>query len=314
MKVAVLYTGEIRTLEKTTPFFRKHILNSTNADIFATLQGTISCDKFENIVKYDFQDNLKSLHWFSREEYKLQDHLINAMQLTPEWKNYLKNSGSMIEYYQLYLSFMKMREYEDVNGFKYDYVIRLRTDVVITRSFDFAWTQWSNEELKKHWNNVEEKIKGVDVDVDVAKTSKMSIVHFFHSFLSLKKVISPDIVDIIEMNDGEFFSKDNLKDAIQRKWLITVRKNVFYCGTRNAFADISRLGITYGLNKLEKYEHWFDAESQLQTICEKNRISVFDMTTKLEGESLYQYNRQHYFDDKNQLLENDSVFCFICRN
>jgi len=305
-RVAVLYTGEIRTIEKTSPFFRKNILDSTNADIFATIQGSISCSTFESIIKEHWRDNLKSFSWFYREQYnELQDALIQKMDLEPRWKHYLKTSGSMIEYYQLYLSFQKMKEYEETNGFQYDYVIRLRTDVIVTIPIDLSFFKTPSRERLERVNN--------------------SVPHFFHSFFSIDRVLSTDILDIhVNVNeqklkellyDVPLVTKEKIIDYMNTgNYLITIRKNVFYIGKRSVFERISQLGITYGENRSPKYENWFDAESQLETICEVNRISIFDSMTRLEGESLYQYRLENYFNEKGELLDLPYVFCFICRH
>jgi hypothetical protein len=295
MKIAVLYTGEIRTIEKTAPFFRKNILDPTNADIFATLQGSLSRPSLETLFTEHWRDNLKSLHWFVREEYnEMQDGLLSRMDIDSQWKHYLKTSGSMVEYYQLHLSFLKMKEYEKANGFQYDLVIRLRTDVAICRPLDLSLF-YNPMEI---WNQVGN-----------------SLSHFMSSIFSLNRISSKDIIEIntnvavnsISMGIIEKYMKEG-------NYLMTVRKNVFYVGKRNVFEKIAELGTNYGQWKnVEKYEHWFDAESQLETLCCQSGIDVFDSLSYLEGESLYRYKRENYFDDGGELLDNPSVFCFICR-
>jgi hypothetical protein len=288
-KIAVLYTGEIRTIENTSPYFRKNILDPTNADIFAIIQGTISNQAFETILIEHWRSNLKSFDWFYREHYNdLQDRLIENMNLPFHWQYYLKTSGSMVEYYQLYLAFQKMREYEERNGFKYDFVIRLRTDVLITRPLDFSIF----DEPEKRWKQVGQ-----------------SLPLFFSSLFSLERVQSDQLIEIQGPPNT-----DKIQEYLTNgEYLVTIRKNVFYFGKRNVFEKIASLGITYGHWKSPKYDHWFDAESQLHTICEKKGVDVFDSMTQFEGESLYQYRSENYFDSSGNLLNNSSVFCFILR-
>lgn len=306
MRIAVLYTGEVRTIEITSPFFKKYIIDPTSADIFATIQGDISEESLNNLSTNYWKDNMKSLTKFQREQYdELQNSLLDNMDLSSRhWRDYLKNSGSMIEYYQLYLSFQEMKKYEVQHGFQYDYIVRLRTDVVVTKPLDFSW--FSNE--------ITSETPFLD-----------SIPHFFQSFFSRERVSANDFLDIhANVNDkklqelSDISNHPNIDDLANYRnngnYLLTIRKNVFYVGCRNIFEIISNLGITYGQLKLFKYDHWFDAESQLETICHYNGISIFDGTTRLEGESLYQYQKSNYFDDCGRLLDLPSVFCFICRN
>jgi hypothetical protein len=298
-KIAVLYTGEIRTIEKTSPFFRRNILDPTHADIFATIQGCIMCQTFERILSESWRDNLKSFSWFSRDQYNaLQDELISKMDLEPRWKSYLKTSGSMIEYYQLYLSFQKMREYEEEHHFRYDYVVRLRTDVVVTRPLDFSWFEMPPSRLRERWEQVGE-----------------SFPRFMNSFFSLERVLSNDVLEMsAHLKTPSPTTIEGVQQYMEKgRFLLTIRKNVFYVGKRDVFETISRLGMTYGQWKCPQFEHWFDAESQLESICEQSGIDTFDSMTRLEGESLYRYKTENYFDEKGGLLSLPFVVCFICR-
>ena len=67
-------------------------------------------------------------------------------------------------------------------------------------------------------------------------------------------------------------------------------------------------------NKDIDNEWWFNSESQLQIICRYNNISIFDMTPKISGLSLYNYNKNNYFDKDNNLINNPENIFFICRN
>lgn len=71
------------------------------------------------------------------------------MNIADHWRVYIKNSGSMIEYYQLYLAYLKMCNYEGTNNFKYEYIIRSRTDTIFTKPVDFHWLNWSDSDVEK---------------------------------------------------------------------------------------------------------------------------------------------------------------------
>jgi hypothetical protein len=309
LKIAVLYTGELRTIEKTLPYFRQNILNPTGGDVFATLQRQGETTKTN--IETTLGQNLKSLDWFEREHYnELQDSLLHQMEIDSRWKHYLKTSGSMIEYYQLYLSFMKMREHEEMYNFKYDYVIRLRTDVLVVRPLEFPTSLL--EQGGERW----------------IKSGK-SISKFMSSVFSLNRILSNEILEEnVNVNDPTLAkigvnstanstansTIEELKEYLDSgDYLITIRKNVFYIGKRGVFDKIVQLGIMYGYWRSPKYENWFDAESQLETICEHYNISIFNSMSRLEGNSLYQYKTENYFNQEGGLLDLPSVFCFICR-
>jgi hypothetical protein len=329
IKTAVLYTGEIRTIEKTFPFFVKNVVSPTQADVFATLQKHKEHPEIHS-------EHFTTLSWFSREDYNAcQDGLLQSMAIDSGWKQYLKTSGSMIEYYQLFLSFLKMREFEEANGFRYDCIVRIRTDVVICRPIDVSWVNWSYTDIEKRWNTCCILSKGNHDD---------KLLSFFHSVMSndplcLFRSCSDEIVESY-IHKNEEGTIENLHHYLQTgTFLMTVRKNVFYMGKRKAFESIHELGITFGQwlrndlrddirndlrndlrndkdirnDKRNDQENWFDAESQLEAICQIKQVSLFNLTTRLEAESLYHYENNKYFNYEDKLLPNPSVFCFICR-
>lgn len=68
----------------------------------------------------------------------LRETQLQKMNNCQDWIiNYLRNSGSMIEYYQMYLAYKSLEEYENNNNIQYDYVLRFRTDTVIKDKLDF---------------------------------------------------------------------------------------------------------------------------------------------------------------------------------
>jgi len=136
-RVAILYTGQVRTLTQTLFYLRKHLDNN---DVFAVLQADGAEPKdIESHMRDVLQDSLKSLEWFDPNRApwpSLSQHMLDTMpDVSDQWKHYLRTSGSMIEYYQLRLAILALQSYETANNFHYDTIVRMRTDVVLTRPF-----------------------------------------------------------------------------------------------------------------------------------------------------------------------------------
>lgn len=138
-RVAVLYTGQVRTFRHTLFYLRK---NLDNSDVFAVLQTPDTEDdmiKIKSHMHDVLQDSLKTIEWFDPNRAPwpaLCRHMLDTMpDVSDQWKHYLRTSGSMIEYYQLRLAILALKDYETANNFHYDTVVRMRTDVVITRPF-----------------------------------------------------------------------------------------------------------------------------------------------------------------------------------
>jgi hypothetical protein len=307
----------VRTIEQTAPLFRRHILDVCGGDIYAVIQGPISSQLFDAIVRDWFRDNLKEIEWFHRsEEYNvLQDELIERMDIAPHWKQYLKGSGSMVEYYQLYRAFEMMERAERAGGFQYEQVVRLRTDVMIAQPLDLTWSQWTPEEVVQQWNivNGEEAFGESSLRLFMNSLFSSERVKSKGEWAENSSVIHPTVWNYLHENDERNLSEKIAHFLHNGNYLLTIRKNVFYMGNREVFSQLRLLGITYGAYRLGKYgEYWWDAESQLATICEQNDISLFNGTTAIEAKSLYHYDRANYFDGTNVLSRAD-LFCFICR-
>ena len=129
MKRAVLFTGALRTIKKTMRYFKQNILLNSDVDVFACIQNDTSTpnSEWESWLREEMGEHLKLIMWFSLDEHQdwvsIRDKLISHLNLSDYWKNYIKTSGSIIEYYQLYLAYLKMCSYEDTHQ-TYKYIIR----------------------------------------------------------------------------------------------------------------------------------------------------------------------------------------------
>ena len=123
MKNAVILTGALRTIKKTIKYFKKNIIFNKSTNVFACVQNDTSQtdDEWTAWFKTQIGEDLISIEWFSLEKHPewivQRDSQLQKIQLDAGWKNYLRNSGSMIEYYQLQLAYMSMCNYEQKYGY-----------------------------------------------------------------------------------------------------------------------------------------------------------------------------------------------------
>lgn len=144
MKVAVCFSGGIRSFETCYPSIYKNIIKPLNADIFAHLWSMPMLDllKEQDIVQFKLQndechprDVIKKLNpkLFKVYEYNdffenyirekgVSDELFNKQ----EKKDYAVSALSM--YYKIFECNKLKQHYENENNFKYDIVIRARLD------------------------------------------------------------------------------------------------------------------------------------------------------------------------------------------
>ena len=132
-KVAILYTGESRTIETTIQYFKNNVLLNNNYHVFALVQSD-NIDYHHQIIMNAIGSHIKNLQWFDKNDQtwlQIREDLLQKINIPENWKNYLNNSGSMIEYYQMYLAYQALEKYETENNIKYDFVLRMRTDVIL---------------------------------------------------------------------------------------------------------------------------------------------------------------------------------------
>jgi hypothetical protein len=320
LKIAILYTGEFRTIEKTIPFFKQNVLLNNDYHVFSVIQ-TNNDDSIEKYIRDELKYNLKSFLNYDKNNIdwiELRENLLKDMNVNEDWKNYLRRSGSMIEYNQMYLAYKLMDDYETIHNFKYDYVIRFRTDTVLKEPISFDWIHWNTCDIKNVLFKIKEKYK---LDCLICP----EILKIFINIIFNEKRLNYDIsyfdndfdvgackMLLTETDDDIFIQKlsDYLKNA---NFVVGLRINVIYFMHRSIMDKIHVLGVNYGKYKYEKDMYWFNAECQLIQICLENNIDFYSSTAVLEDKSLYEYNRSNYFDNDNN-LKDDSYSFFIMRN
>jgi hypothetical protein len=325
LSIAIIYTGELRTIEKTIHYFKKNILEanpSIHVHVFAILQNI---SETEDWIRGHMGEHLKSLEWFDKSDTTwktIQKRLLSNMNIYQEWKDYLENSGSMIEYYQLYLAYSNMVKYEYNHNTRYDFVLRIRPDIVINKPLDFSVFRKDSS----YYVNLLDTIRvylGENIDdteitkkqlyifmntlLDNGRHKHMTYMHS-NSFMEKHFDENKELDDLIQ-----HFTYESLKKYIHRgNYAISLRKNVVYLAGRENFGRIATLGTTYGMQRMGN-ELWFDSESQFETECIHGGYTVFNTTTALEDKSLYEYSRDNYFKEDGDVKVDSSFLFFICR-
>lgn len=309
MRIAVLYTGELRTINKTMKWFIKNILkaNTNNTvHVFATLQGDIK--EYYDWISDSLGEHLQSLNIFNKDDAlwnKIKEGTSSCMNLPTDVSLYLTTrSGSMIEHYQTYLSYLDMVRKENETGIEYDYVIRTRPDVLIAQPIDFHWLDWKE-------NDILQRI-GSDI-------TEQSLKEFMCTMLYDKRILIQDNISNTQINETEFTNcirtkhiGDILNYIRHGRYIITMRENQSIIARRQCFYTIPSIGTMYGTYRTNS-DHWYDSESQLRGVCKYSGISIFDYTTTLEASSIFQYNPDNFFDVFGNLRADNNILFFLVR-
>ena len=323
MRTVVIYTGALRTIKKTIRHFQRNVLQN-GVDVFVCVQN----DTSQPDTEWDawFQEkmgsSLRGVQWYSAAAYPdwsaNRDRQIGWMTIEDSWKSYLRTSGSMIEYFQLQLAYMAMVKYELQNGFRYDYLIRGRTDTIFAKPVDFHWLRWTESEVAIRMNRVREELRWGNMD-----QSDRNVLMYFMS-----TVWSDDVLPNLERIfadyrpcEAEMVLEGDLTAArlhayLQRgRYLLTLRKNNLYAVRRSLFYLIPSLGTFYGfLRAPDSDPWWYNAEGQFRDACYYSGITVFDYSTLYEEKSLEyasQWNEADFFDMDFNLLNPRMLYCVV---
>lgn len=146
MSTALIITGQLRSLEHTIDYLNEFIIVPNNAVLFILcetsdenslidlinsksikLGGILTAKSFKN---HEYEQILKMIENSNRAG--LTEEVFNRNNFSFD---YLKNSGSILQYYQFWKLWFKVLEYEKLNSMKFINCIRSRPDVLFTKKF-----------------------------------------------------------------------------------------------------------------------------------------------------------------------------------
>ncbi len=292
---------------------------NSDVHIFACIQNDTGLEnsEWETWIRSEIGENLKSIEWFQNtaEWATIRDRALSHTGIPPQWKNYLATSGSMVEYQQLYLAYLKMSSQEAHDQQKYEFVVRSRTDTLFAKPIDFHWLQWSDEEVQSRL----EKVKAhLDSSSEGQKDPK-KILHFFMTTIFSDDLIKniPNICYDPKYTVDQWVpnSASELNQFIRTgKYILTIRANNLYICNRQFFYLIPSLAFMFGhLHAPVCDEYWFNAENQFRSACYYSGLRAFDYNTWFEDQSVSAYNDENYFDEHGNLIHSEMLYCLVRR-
>jgi len=326
MRNVVIFTGALRTVKKTIRYFKQNVLRD-NVDVFLCVQNDTQQPDEEWTTWFSEQmgSHMKSIEWFSLtahpEWITHRDAILQNIQLDNGWKDYLRTSGSMIEYFQLQLAHMKVCLYEQTHGFQYDYLVRARTDSIYAKPVDFHWLTWTDAEVAERVQRIKEEMTRSKIEV-----TERSLLQYF-----MATVISDTTIPNMTRIFADYVLNDADRPPIgvtdmpyetalnqylkQGRYILTIRKNNLYVIRRDLFFMIPSLGTMYGLPRSPAADdYWFNAECQFRSACYYSGISIFDYSSLFEEKSLEYPNNwceADFFDLEFNLINPTMLYCIV---
>jgi hypothetical protein len=318
MKVAVIYTGALRTVEKTIKYLKKNLILNDNVHIFACLENDSNKPTEEWMKWFHEQlgDNLKDIAFGSIRHdgtfINLRERILSFLNISDNWKAYLRNSGSMIEHYQIWLTNQIMCNYEQKNNFRYDYVIRCRTDTIFGKPIDFSWLNYTEENINERLT----KIKNILIQNKINYDCNQLLYYFMTTIINEDLIENIQNIDISNtynelknINDSSAFIKNYIDTG---RYILTIRENLLYIVKRDYFSLIPSIGLLFGTLRYAKEDPiWYNSEGQFKAACYNSQLMIFDYTTSFENKSLYEFDRSLYFDEDYNLKVNNLLYCIV---
>lgn len=312
MRVAVLYTGALRTIRKTLPYFRRNVLLHADVHVFAQLQNdtTLSEEEQAAWLQSELSSHLVSLAWFRVENYpgwiQWRESTLSTLGLNDGWTTYLRDSGSMLEYLQLFNAYQDLCAQERTRGYRYDYVVRLRPDNMLAHPLDFRWLSWTEEEVAARWSRLQ------------ALRPTQDPLTLLNEFMT--SVWADHLLDHVSHFTGQcrpapgFIYPTDLRAYLQQgSYILTMRKNNIYVVRRELFHWVPALGYLYGSLRAPQAEpeYWANSENQFQSACYYAGLTVHDYSSNFDEQSLYEYEEARYFDERGEIKNPHMVYCLV---
>lgn len=164
MKTAILFTGQLRTIQRTAKVLKENLIDPNNADVFIFCEERLADQQYGtqepgslDHLKETWGSSIKSLvvadedprYWrgsvgdnstdtaaLSRDEYRYER--ASSLGDNAAARLWYESTGAALEYYQLKKAYEAMCAEEERTGEKYDLVARSRFDVALFKSIKMA--------------------------------------------------------------------------------------------------------------------------------------------------------------------------------
>jgi hypothetical protein len=353
LTIAILYTGQIRTLLSIIESFKKNVLDTNshhNIHIYTCLEypetlEQVEINHFKNEIQQlfhdQFHDHLKTMYWISSKDQLcrfVREKTVENMPVSDLWKDYLCNrSGSITEYYQLYKGYEQIEEYAKRHDINYDLFIRTRCDIMIPQPLLFDAFQYSSNEIAKRFQNIQQKYpvasvanliafyistipQPIDYAINRITTPKFTLESFYNDTSVLSNVyerfLNPNHPENNKLTIDEIVSFIEMIIPCTR---VTYRQNLFYMGMiRNGIIE-KDIVLNYKFIQEKRKKYTYNYNHTERTI-EGEQPFWFN------AENIYQKNIiekqlliiNSYTDDEEQSLygnrkENENDIFYLLR-
>lgn len=258
VKIAILFTGQFRTFDRTWKIIKQNLILPNSATIFIfgespepeisrkeveqKWEGHIGTCYFTHSTRNEEYNQI--VNYLRNSKIALKFEMLARSGINPE---YVFQSGSILEYYQYMKTFDLMLGYERAHNIKFTHIVRSRLDMVFT----------------------------LPLELNQFFTTPPEDLEMFKSLGSEK----------IKQRREENITDVKFQNLRREDTLWTFRKNVVWIGSREIMERLYPLVYFYG-HYLTADKWCFNSESQFNLYCQAHNISRIDFLTMVEEEYL----------------------------
>ena len=307
-KVAVLFTGAYRTFDKTYQHILDNILKPNYATAFVLCESSLSESNFNNIFQVRWNNyigTVKSVNTTRTEEFNnILDYILKSKQgLSNDNlrhygfnQDYLKNSGSILEYYQFMKCYELMLEYERHHNIKFDIIIRSRFDLILTQPLC----------LNNFFDNIDTNL--------INKYGEEVYIRSLGNENMAKLLVSNKMVKLFEYQPfilelSSYDSTNTLNKINENKYIWTFYCNWIWIAKRHTMDIIYPFVYFYGSFFSNKRDY-FNSENQFYDYLQFHNCQIFNFFTQTEWDLWTKHEVHRYktiLDDSSLNPEIDTT-------
>lgn len=288
MRTAILFTGQLRTFPQTHPNLYTNLIVPNNADLFFYLFPDSMIDA--NIL-LTYGDRIKQIVYMTDSELKdYNEELSRLLDTKPAYRpeilgragvhpNYLRASGSILEYYQFYKCYALMTAFEKSHEVQYDLVIRCRPDVAFASPINLV-----------RFFTLLPTIRVLEPQPDHPKDFGCAIGHCQDYYAN--RIDDPS--QLVQCGRIPMYLVDHHKIPATQHVILSIRKNNFWCGLRADMDLLHDMFFTMG-DVVDDYPWVWDSETQFHHNLSARGLVHVDYFTHAMHESSVSRHRNLTF-------------------
>jgi hypothetical protein len=279
-KVAILFTGSYRTFDKTCVHILSNILQPNSATAFVLCESNIPSNTFEELFKTRWKGHIgyaKTVYSSRTRDFdNILEYLLKSkpailsenLQKYGFTQDYLRRSGTILEYYQFMKCYELMLQYEKENNIKFDIIVRSRLDIIITQPINLVnfFDTLDINLINKYGEEIYIRSLGNENMCKLLTNNKVVKLFEYQPFIAKEPL---------------FNSENTLKKINENKNIWTFYCNWIWIGKRHTMDLLYPFVYFYG-NILSDKRDSFNSENQFYDYLQSHNCQILHFFTQKE--------------------------------